>query len=393
MKILVVNSGSSSLKLRLVELDRARYAVLADGAVERIGPGAILVFSQAGLAPVRREVSIVDWHAALQQLLRVLGDAGCSSIVAVGHRVVNGGRFSQPVVIDDAVVEAIEGARRLAPLHNGPALEGIRAARHLLPGTPMVAVFDTAFHAAMPHVATQYALPDELTTGFGLKRYGYHGIAHRSMTERYGEIAGVRPDDIAIITLQLGNGCSAAAVRGLGSIDTSMGFTPAEGLVMGTRSGDLDPAAVTYLQREHRMSPDEIDAMLNHKSGLIGLSGTTGDMGALLEQERRGDPRARAAIELFCYRARKYIGAYLAVLGKTQAVVFGGGIGERAPEIRRRICEPLAPLGLIVDNARNAAVVGCEGRFDEAGSPIAAWVIPSDEQRIIAQDTYEILAR
>ena len=393
MKILVVNCGSSSLKLRLFDIDGGRFTVLADGTVERIGPDATLVLRGASGAPVRREGPINDWQTALGQLLDAVNDAGRQSIDAIGYRVVHGGAFFEPAVIDNAVIEAVEGARRLAPLHNGPALEGIRAAQRLLPGVPMVAVFDTAFHATMPDVAAQYALPHDVAAGPGVRRYGYHGIAHRSMSERYVELTGTRPDDVAIITLQLGNGCSAAAVRGRASIDTSMGFTPVEGLVMGTRAGDLDPAAVVYLQRERNMSPDEIDAMLNHRSGLLGVSGTTADMAALLDEEAQGHSRAHAAIDLFCYRARKYVGAYIAVLGKTQAVVFGGGIGERSPEIRRRICEPLGALGVVVDGARNTALVEEEGRFSADTSAIAAWVIPSDEERVVAKDTYDVLSR
>lgn len=392
MRILVVNCGSSSLKLRLFEVDGGQIRALADGAVERIGPEAALAFRE-GERVVRRTEAIGDWGAALGGLLHLLGDDRRVSIEGVGHRVVHGGALHQPAVIDDAVVAAIEGARRFAPLHNGPSLEGIRAARAHLPGVPMLAVFDTAFHAVMPDVAAQYALPWEVAERYGVRRYGYHGIAHRSMSERYAELTGTPPDDVSIITLQLGNGCSAAAVRGRGSIDTSMGFTPLEGLVMGTRSGDLDPAVVTYLVREHGMAAEEVDAMLNHRSGLLGVSGSSGDMAALLDAEARGDGRARAAVELFCYRARKQVGAYMAALGTVQAVVFGGGIGERAPEVRRRTVEPLAALGLRLDGGRNAAVVGAEGRISADDSALGVWVIPSDEERVIARDTHEVLSR
>jgi acetate kinase len=213
------------------------------------------------------------------------------------------------------------------------------------------------------------------------------------MAERYAELTRVPPRDVALVTLQLGNGCSAAAVRGGASIDTSMGFTPLEGLVMGTRPGDVDPSVVTYLQREQGMSSDDVDQLLNHSSGLLGISGSSADMATLLHEEAQGHPRAQDAIEMFCYRVRKYIGAYLAVLGEVQAVLFGGGIGERAPEIRRRICEPLAPIGLRIDAARNAALVGGEGKFTSDSSQIAAYVIPSDEERIIARDTFDLLSR
>jgi acetate kinase len=306
---------------------------------------------------------------------------------------VQGGAFGVPTVIDDEVIRAIEAGERLAPLHNRPALDGIRASREELPDIPMVAIFDTTFHNAMPPYASHYALPQELTLKHGLRRYGYHGIAHRSMTERYAELAGAEMEDVSIITLQLGNGCSATAVRNGASIDTSMGFTPLEGLIMGTRPGDVDPGALSYLLGAAGVSAGELDDILNHHSGLLGISGTSGDMAALLEEEAQGHPRAHDAIEMFCYRVRKYIGAYVAVLGGADAIVFGGGIGERSPEIRRRICEPLESLGVRIDAERNAALTGAEGRFSGEGSLLAAWAIKSDEERVIATDTYELLVR
>ena len=334
-----------------------------------------------------------DHWTALRALLRLLPGEARRSIEAVGHRVVQGGAFSLPAVIDAEVIRAIEAGQRLAPLHNRPSLEGIVASREELPDVPMVAVFDTTFHNTLPQYASHYALPQELTLKHGLRRYGYHGIAHRSMTERYAELAGASPDSVSLITLQLGNGCSATAVRDGISVDTSMGFTPLEGLVMGTRPGDVDPGALSYLLREAGVSVGELDDILNHRSGLLGISGSSGDMAALLAEEAQGHPRAHDAIEMFCYRARKYIGAYVAVLGRVDAVVFGGGIGERSPEIRRRICEPLEPLGIRIDGERNTAMIGAEGRISANDSRIAAWVIPSDEERIIARDTFDLLAR
>ncbi len=393
MKVLSINCGSSSLKLRLLEADASGAAPLAGGAVEAIGPEAVVSFQAPGEPPVRNSKAVGDYGAALGLLLSLLGEERTRAIEAVGHRVVHGGAVTAPAIIDDEILREIDAARRMAPLHNGPSLEGIRAAQQHLRGVPMVAVFDTAFHASMPAVAAHYALPQELTLKLGLRRYGYHGIAHRSMVERYAELTRVRIDGVSIVTLQLGNGCSAAAVQGGASIDTSMGFTPLEGLVMGTRPGDVDPSVVTYLQREQGMSPDDVDQMLNHNSGLLGISGSSRDMATLLDEEAQGHPRAHDAVEMFCYRVRKYIGAYRAVLGQMHAVVFGGGIGERAPEIRRRICEPLEPLGLHVDAARNAALIGGEGTFSSDSSQVAAYVIPSDEARIIARDTFDLLSR
>ena len=306
---------------------------------------------------------------------------------------MQGGAFTQPTVIADEVLRAIDAGRAITPLHNGPSLDGIVAAREHLPDVPMVAVFDTAFHATMPAVASQYALPHNVTLKHGLWRHGYHGIAHRSMTERYAELTGTPHDEVSIITLQLGSGCSATAVRAGVSVDTSMGFTPLEGLMMGTRSGDVDPGALSYLLREAGVSLEDLDRMLNKESGLLGVSGSSADMSVLLQEEAEGHPRAHDAIELFCYRVRKDIGAYFAVLGHVQSVVFGGGIGERSPEIRRRICEPLELLGLRLDAELNAATTGGEGRLSRDGSPISVWVIPSDEERIIARDTFGLLSR
>ncbi len=392
MNVLAINCGSSSLKARLIETDAGQTTTLAAGAVEAIGLNAILTLRRNGAESVRQFAPIVDWSAAFGALFALLGATGVQ-IDAIGHRVVQGGAFVRPTVIAEHVIAEIEAARALAPLHNGPSLEGMRAAHSHAPGVPAVAVFDTEFHAAMPAVAARYALPSEFSADAGIRRYGYHGLAHRSMSERFAEITNTDVDNVSIITLQLGNGCSAAAVRGRGSIDTSMGFTPLEGLVMGTRSGDLDPAVVLYLQRTRGMSPDDIDAMLNRRSGLLGVSGTSSDMAALLNAERHGDAAAGAAIDMFCYRVRKYIGAYIAALGTVQAVVFGGGIGEHAPEIRRRICEPLAPLGIAIDQSQNAALTNDEGRFSADASTIAAYVIPSDEERIIARETFDLLSR
>ncbi len=392
MNVLTINCGSSSLKMRLCAVNESSVAALANGSVEAIGAGAVVTFETSGTSAARSPGPIRDYGTALRTLLDLLGSDHRQSIDAVGHRVVQGGSFAQPAVVDDEVLRAIDAGRRLAPLHNGPSLEGIVAARELLPDVPMVAVFDTTFHTAMPAAASHYALPQELTLKHGLRRYGYHGIAHRSMTERYAELTGTPHDGVCIITLQLGHGCSATAVSRGVSVDTSMGFTPLEGLVMGTRPGDVDPGVISYLLREAGVSVHDLDRILNQESGLLGISGSSADMATLLAEETQGHPRAHAAIEMFCYRVRKYIGAYLAVLAGAQAIVFGGGIGERSAEIRRRICEPLAPLGLGIDVEKNASLGG-EGSLHASGSRIAAYVIATDEERIIARDTYDVLSR
>ncbi|MEX2246893.1 MAG: acetate/propionate family kinase [Dehalococcoidia bacterium] len=393
MNVLTVNCGSSSLKLRLCTVDSSRASTLGAGTVEAIGPGAVMTFQFGDAAQSRAPVAAPDHRAALRATLQLLPGEARRSIDAVGHRVVQGGAYGLPTVIDDGVIRGIEAGQRLAPLHNRPSLDGIVAAREEMPDIPMVAVFDTTFHNTLPHYASHYALPQELTLKHGLRRYGYHGIAHRSMTERFAELTGTPLERVSLITLQLGNGCSATAVRDGVSVDTSMGFTPLEGLMMGTRPGDLDPGALSYLLRDAGVSAGELDDILNRRSGLLGISGSSGDMATLLAEEAQGHPRAHDAIEMFCYRARKYIGAYMAVLGRVQAVVFGGGIGERSAEIRRRICEPLEPLGVRIDGERNTALSGAERRISADASGIAAWVIPSDEERIIARDTYDLLVR
>lgn len=373
MRIATVNCGSSSVKAALfdVSADQCQRVSHASRTVEQIDGYAAMI------------------DATLGDILSV----SSVEIDAVGHRVVFGGAYARPTIIDDDVRRAIDTGRRVAPVHNGLSLEGIDKARQQFTAIPMVAVFDTSFHATLPAVAAHYALPQELTLKHGLRRYGYHGIAHRSMTERYAELAGAATASVSIITLQLGSGCSATAVRDGVSVDTSMGFTPVEGLMMGTRSGDVDPGALLYLLRDVSMPVDELDALLNDRSGLLGVSGRSSDMATLLHEEAEGQSRAHTAIEMFCYRVRKYIGAYIAVLGHVQAIIFGGGIGERSPEIRRRICEPLGPLGVCLDQGRNNALSGVEGAFSTDDSSIAAWVISSDEERIIARDTFDLIAR
>lgn len=393
MNVLTINCGSSSLKMRLCAVDELTVRTLVEGAVEAIGADAVVSFQASDGAPSRTPNVISDHAKAFCTLLDLMGDDLQGSIEGIGHRVVQGGAFSQPIVIDEGVLRTIDAGRAIAPLHNKPSLDGIMAARDYMPDIPMVAVFDAAFHSTMPAVASQYALPQGLTLKYGLWRHGYHGIAHRSMAERYAELTDTPHDEVSIITLQLGSGCSATAVRAGVSVDTSMGFTPLEGLMMGTRPGDLDPGVLSYLLRDAGLSLEDVDGMLNRESGLLGVSGSSGDMSVLLREEAEGHPRAHDAIELFCYRVRKYIGAYFAVLGDVQAVVFGGGIGERSPDIRRRICEPLMPLGLQLDAELNAATTEGERRLSHDGRLTSVWAIPSDEERIIARDTFGVLSR
>jgi acetate kinase len=402
--VLALNCGSSSLKFQVFAGDPgarpAGMRRLARGLVERIGDAATLMFQAEGSSATREREPVPDHEAAVRRVLGWLAAGGASEhggalrVDAVGHRVVHGGvRFTEPVLVDADVLEAIEALEALAPLHNAPSLKGMRAARATLgPDVPMVAVFDTAFHAEMPEHAYRYAIPHELAVKHGIRRYGFHGLAYRSVLARYAELTGIPLERATLVALHLGNGCSATAIKDGRSIDTSMGLTPLEGLVMGTRSGDVDPALIGYLARVEGVPAPEVERWLNERAGLLGLSGRSRDMRDLLANER-GDPRARLAVEVFSYRARKYLGAYLAVLGGADAVVFSGGIGEHAPEVRRRICAGMEWTGLVLDASRNASVVARAGRLSPDGARCPAYVIPADEERVIAQDAVEWLAR
>ena len=407
MNVLVLNVGSSSLKFQLVSTDAERLAANADerlarGIVERIGGEAIYTYRGPDGTPVRGTVALRDHRAAVGHVLGWMTSAespvaigSVGEIHAVGHRVVHGGeRFQRSVLIDDAVVRGIEDTIELAPLHNPANLRGIAAARDVLgAAVPQVAVFDTAFHHTLPEHAYLYAIPYQLYRRHRVRRYGFHGTSHRYVAHRWRQLTGRAREETRIVTLHLGNGCSACAIRGGDSVDTSMGFTPLEGLVMGTRSGDVDPAVLDYVAAKEGLSLNEVEGLLNKQSGLLGVSGLTNDMRELLaEAAEHDDRRARLAIDLFCYRARKYIGAYLAALGGAEAVVFTGGIGENAALVRTRICEGLQWLGLSLDESRNAACVGGkEGRVSTDDARLAAWVIPTDEELLIARDTVRVV--
>ena len=407
MNILVLNAGSSSLKFQLIRTDAERMAAdsderLAGGIIERIGGEAVLDF-QAGTNPSsRRAMPIRDHRAAFDSVVQWLIAAdsgvaisGLSEIDAVGHRVVHGGEgFTHSMLLDDASLRGIEETIDLAPLHNPHNLKGIQAARLALgPKIPQAAVFDTSFHATLPEHAYLYAIPYSLYRRHKVRRYGFHGTSHRYVAYRYRKLTGTARERTRLNTLHLGNGCSACAIVGGDSVDTSMGFTPLEGLVMGTRSGDLDPAILEFIAGKEGLSIAEVDTLLNKQSGLLGVSGLTHDMRDLLAEEREhGDRRARLAIEIFCYRARKYIGAYLAAMGGADAVVFAGGIGENSAEIRARIVAGMEWAGLGLDAAANARVTGgVEGRISQDDARLAAWVIPTDEELLIARDTARLV--
>jgi acetate kinase len=313
----------------------------------------------------------------------------------VGHRVVHGGeRFRKSVRIDATVIDGIAECIELAPLHNPANLNGITAAIALLgEGMPQVAVFDTSFHTTMPEASYLYGLPYQLYRRHKIRRYGFHGTSHRYIAYRYRQLRGIAPEQVNIITLHLGNGSSACAIKAGKSFDTSMGFTPLEGLVMGTRAGDVDASLVGYLAAKEGMRLHEIDVLLNKQSGLLGISGLTGDMRELLEEEAENkDRRAGLAIDLFCHRVKRYIGAYFAEMGGADAIVFSGGIGQNSPAVRERICAGLEPLGLVLDPERNRALGSGEGEISRADSRLKALVIPTNEELLIARDTYRVVA-
>jgi len=342
--------------------------------------------------------SLPDISAALEYLVRWIASdrsgitevQSSADIHAAGHRVVHGGElFGESVVITDEVLKGIEDCIELAPLHNPNNIKGIRAVQQIFgQKLPQVAVFDTAFHHSIPDYAYLYALPYHLYRRHHIRRYGFHGTSHRYVAYRYRALRQLNRDQIHVITLHLGNGCSAAAIRGGNSVDTSMGMTPLEGLVMGTRSGDIDPAIVNLIATKEGLSTSEVDALLNTQSGLLGISGLTNDMRVLQEElKEHDDRRVRLAIEVFCYRARKYIGAFLACMGGADAVVFTGGIGENSPDVRSRICQGLEWAGLKLDESKNQEMLGLEGEISSQDSSLHAYVIPTDEELLIARDT------
>lgn len=390
--ILVINSGSSSIKYRLIALPRGR--VLADGLLERIGePESRIIHKTADdsdrLDEIKQSISAADHHQAFKAVFEILGTD--HPVDAIGHRVVHGGdRFSGPALIDDETIASIRALCRIAPLHNPVNLLGIESCLSHFPGIPQVAVFDTAFHQAMPPHAYRYAIPEAWYSDYGIRRFGFHGTSHHYVARRAAEFIGKPFDRSHLITLHLGNGASATAIANGRSVDTSMGFTPLEGLVMGTRSGDLDPAIPLFVEQTENTNTNAIDRALNRESGLKGLCGTN-DLRAVLEQKNAGDERARLALDLYCYRIKKYIGAYCAVLGDVDALVFTGGVGENAAEVRRLACEGLSRLGIAIDEAANTGVTGDIAEIGQVESRTRILVIKTDEELQIARETMAVL--
>ncbi|HEY4133384.1 MAG TPA: acetate kinase [Gemmatimonadaceae bacterium] len=406
MHILVLNVGSSSLKFQLIDTDDAAIAAstdrrLARGQIERIGGESIVTLSAGDKPSTKATARLRDHAAAVEHIIAwMISDSSgvpissVGEIDAVGHRVVHGGeRFTHSTRIDDSVWTALQDLIDLAPLHNPHNLRGVSAARAALgPGVPQVAVFDTAFHHTLPETSYIYALPYQYYRRHHVRRYGFHGTSHRYVAYRYRQLTGKSREDTKIITLHLGNGASACAIAGGASMDTSMGFTPLEGLVMGTRSGDIDPAILDYIAVKEGVSSGELDSIMNKQSGLLGVSGLTADMRELqAEIAENGDRRAKLALDLFCYRIKKYLGSYLAAMNGADAIVFAGGIGENSPEVRAQICAGLDWLGISADAAKNADLKGKEGRFDADGARARLWVIPTDEELLIARDTWRVV--
>ena len=392
MKILVINCGSSSLKYQF--LDMNNESVLAKGLVERIGiEGSVLKHEKTGMDKEVINADIKDHEIALKLVMDALVNEkygaikDLSEIDAVGHRVVHGGEsFAKSVLIDENVMKGIKDCIDLAPLHNPPNITGIRACQKLLPNVKMVAVFDTAFHQTMPESSYIYAIPYEYYEKYRIRRYGFHGTSHLFVSERAAQIMGKNKEDLNIITCHLGNGASVSAIKGGKCIDTSMGLTPLEGLIMGTRSGDMDPAIVTFLMEKEGLSAKEVDNILNKKSGVLGISGVSSDFRDIEEEAEKGNKKAQLALDMFHTRVKKYIGAYAAQLGHVDALVFTAGLGENSAESREEICKNMDFLGIEIDTNVNKGR-GKETLISTENSKVKVYIIPTNEELVIARDT------
>jgi len=400
MKILVINTGSSSIKYEL--FDMKRHQILASGMAEKIGEATSRLIHKSikddgKLTQKEEEGTFSDHHQGLNRIVELLTDKkhgviqNKSEITAVGHRVVHGGEaFQSPTTIDEKVIAAIKKNIPLAPLHNPPNLTGIEVSRTIFPDAPQVAVFDTAFHQTIPIKAFIYAIPFELYQKDRVRRYGFHGTSHAYVAERAAHLLNRTLSDLNLVTIHLGNGASMAAIEKGSSIDTTMGMTPLAGLVMGTRSGDVDPALPFFLADHLGMNLKEIDTILNKKSGLKGMCGSN-DMREVLDKKKRGDKQAEIALQVYTYRIKKYIGAYYAALGHLDGIVFTAGIGENSPEIREMCCENLNKLGIIIDPKRNQMAEKGEREISTTGSPVKILVIPTNEELRIAQETKKVI--
>lgn len=399
MKVLIINAGSSSLKYQLLNMDNE--GVMASGIVERIGSDmGVLTHKKANgddEEKTKIEQAIPDHKVGLHLVVDLLTDAEKGSVQdkndigAIGHRVVQGGEaFSGATLVDESVKQAIKENFPLAPLHNPANLTGIEVAEELFPGVPNVAVFDTEFHQTMPAKAFLYALPYNYYTDLRVRRYGFHGTSHKYVANKAAEMLGKKPEDVNVVTVHLGNGCSMAAVKKGKCMDTSMGMTPLAGVMMGTRAGDIDPAIISYLVENNNMTPQELDNVFNKQSGLMGICGMN-DMRDIHAKADEGDEMAQLAVDMFAYRVKKYIGAYTAVLGTVDIVAFTAGIGENDDIARAAICEDMSGLGIEIDLEKNKGRFGTPTPIHKDGSPVQVWVIPTNEELQIAQDTVNVV--
>ncbi|MBI9034929.1 MAG: acetate kinase [Bacteroidales bacterium] len=397
MKIIVLNCGSSSLKYQLFEMPS--QDVLAKGLVEKIGlKGAGIKHKRNDGVEVKLQGEILDHQQGIEYVLGLMVSEkygsikDLSEIDAVGHRVVHAGeKYNGSVAINDSVIEALEECISLAPLHNPPNLEGIYACKKLLSDVPMVGVFDTAFHQTMPAHSYLYAVPYSLYEKYGIRRYGFHGTSHRYVSQRACDILGLDYKKTKIITCHLGNGASIAAIKNGASVDTSMGMTPTEGLMMGTRTGDLDPGTLIAIANKEELNIDTLNILINKHSGVLGISNVSSDMREVEEAADAGNDKAKLSLEMYDYRIKKYIGAYAAAMGGVDVVVMTGGIGENADTTRKGVLEDMEWLGLEFDNSKNAGMRGKEMVISKENSKVIAIVVPTDEELVIASDTYEIV--
>lgn len=397
MLTLVINCGSSSVKYQVIETETREKR--CSGLIERIGAVTSIIRHEIEGQKASKKTQPIETHSmALKEIMDFLMDPANGlnlkkeDIQAVGHRVVHGGEtFKDSVLIDESVIEAIEHAIDLAPLHNPPNLKGIEAARDYLPQATHVAVFDTAFHHSLPAEAYLYAIPNRLYRRYKIRKYGFHGTSHYYVSRRLFQIDKLDARNSKLITCHLGNGCSITAIKNGHSVDTSMGFTPLSGLVMGTRCGDIDPSILFYLVEKEELPLNHLHAMLNRNSGLLGMSGYAADMRDLIQEAENGDRRCEQAIESFCYRAKQYIGSYVATLNGCDGIVFTAGIGENSPYIRAKICSGMEYLGIELDSARNENPDKTrEYRISTDTSKVSVWVIPTDEELVIALDAAKI---
>lgn len=397
MKVLVINCGSSSLKYQV--LDMTNEQLLAKGLVERIGmEGSVITHTKIGMDKVKTEIPMESHKDAIKQVLDAIQEPNygvvksMDEISAVGHRVVHAGeKYSQSVLIDEGVIKALEECIELAPLHNPPNLLGIAACRELMPKTPMVAVFDTAYHQTMPPHNYLYALPYEYYTKYGIRKYGFHGTSHKYVAQRAAAKLNVNINDLKIITCHLGNGASVSAIKYGKVIDTSMGFTPLQGLVMGTRCGDIDPAIVTFIRKKENLPQGVANEILNKKSGVLGISGISSDFRDLEEAVAEGNERAALALRVFAQKVRFYIGAYIAEMNGVDALIFTAGVGENSDEMRAHICNEMGNLGIKLDLMKNK-VRGQEKVISTDDSKVKILLIPTNEELMIARDTFEIVS-